>query len=334
EQRDDMARFLLSIPFPPSQRRPYTSVVTERARKGFELFHILGDDDPSKKKANICGNCHRMPHLVSTYTPGTGMDAPTWRGAYDRFLILPQGRLNIIDFPFYSRVADKGQSEEKIWRFSWGGRERFNPVWDMVLEMSTGFSGAFGRQLTLSKESSNSDAQADLLGALERASEQGAIVLEADGVLIKDTLPQRIHLQLDADNVYRNASGTLSIKHDELLERVREGELIMTLTARHGKNCNVDSPQPAIWTVGPIENNVGRSLFPFFTPITKQWRSVVVTSRKMLRYISTAHARKVFFHFGRMSGFPYNWQTFQMEACIYYSYKIQMGSSVMTLLFM
>ena len=269
EQRDDMARFLLSIPFPPSQRRPYTSVVTERARKGFELFHILGDDDPSKKKANICGNCHRMPHLVSTNTPGTGMDAPTWRGAYDRFLILPQGRLNIIDFPFYSRVADKGQSEEKIWRFSWGGRERFNPVWDMVLEMSTGFSGAFGRQLTLSKESSNSDAQADLLGALERASEQGAIVLEADGVLIKDNLPQRIHLQLDADNVYRNASGTLSIKHDELLERVREGELIMTLTARHGKNCNVDSPQPAIWTVGSIEKQRGPQSFPVLHPNNK-----------------------------------------------------------------
>ncbi len=33
------------------------------------------------------------------------MDAPTWRGAYDRFLILPQGRLNIIDFYFYGGAA-------------------------------------------------------------------------------------------------------------------------------------------------------------------------------------------------------------------------------------
>ena len=116
-QRDDMATFLLSVPYPPAQRRPYTSEVTQRARDGFRLFHIDGDNDPSKPKANVCGNCHRMPHLVSTNTPGTGMDAPTWRGAYDRFLILPQGRLNIHQFPFYRRVAERGQPEEDIWRF-------------------------------------------------------------------------------------------------------------------------------------------------------------------------------------------------------------------------
>ena len=49
----------------------------------------------------VCGDCHRMPFWTSTKTPGTGMDAPTWRGAYDRWMILPQGRLNIIDFDFY-----------------------------------------------------------------------------------------------------------------------------------------------------------------------------------------------------------------------------------------
>ena len=69
------------------------------------------------------------------------------------FLILPQGRLNIHEFPFYRDVAQRGQPEADIWRFSWGGRERFNPVWDMVLEMSTGYSGAFARQVTLTKES-------------------------------------------------------------------------------------------------------------------------------------------------------------------------------------
>jgi hypothetical protein len=49
-----------------------------------------------------------MPHWVSTNTPGTGMDAPTWRGAYDRWLILPQGRLNIIDFDFFERIIQQG----------------------------------------------------------------------------------------------------------------------------------------------------------------------------------------------------------------------------------
>ncbi len=48
------------------------------------------------------------------------------------FLILPQGRLNIIDFDFYRRVAEAGNSERAIWKFSWQGREEFDPVWEMV----------------------------------------------------------------------------------------------------------------------------------------------------------------------------------------------------------
>ena len=119
-ERDDMALFLLSVPYPPAQRRAFDNVLSEEAEQGFKLFHIEGDLDPSKPRPNVCGNCHRMPFLVSTNTPGTGMDAPTWRGAYDRFLILPQGRLNIIDFDFYRRVAERGQSEEDIWRFLLG----------------------------------------------------------------------------------------------------------------------------------------------------------------------------------------------------------------------
>ena len=123
--RDAMARFLLSIAYPPAQRRPYTNEVTKRARDGFELFHVHGDMQP---RQNVCGDCHRMPFLVSTNTPGTGMDAPTWRGAYDRWLILPQGRLNIIDFPFYRNLAERGAPERGVWRLSWGGRERLSLI--------------------------------------------------------------------------------------------------------------------------------------------------------------------------------------------------------------
>jgi YVTN family beta-propeller protein len=103
-ERDDMAKFLLSVPYPPSQRRSYTNVLSSEAKDGFRLFHIEGDlqGDP---EPNVCGNCHRMPFWVSTNTPGTGMEAPTWRGAYDRCLILPQGRLNLIDFDFYRDIT-------------------------------------------------------------------------------------------------------------------------------------------------------------------------------------------------------------------------------------
>ncbi|MEM6473840.1 MAG: hypothetical protein AAF802_30070 [Planctomycetota bacterium] len=129
-QRNELAKFLLAIPFPPSKNRAFTNVVSGRAKRGFELFHIDGHLD-EKPKPNVCGDCHRMPHLVSTNTPGTGMDAPTWRGAYDRFMILPQGRLNILEFDFYRRIAEEGIPEHKMWQFSWQGQRRFDPIWDM-----------------------------------------------------------------------------------------------------------------------------------------------------------------------------------------------------------
>ncbi|NIP97832.1 MAG: hypothetical protein GWO24_32135, partial [Akkermansiaceae bacterium] len=78
--RDDLAKFLLSVPYPPAPRRPYTNVLSDEAEEGFELFHIIGDKG-NKTGSGLCGNCHRMPFWVSTNTPGTGMDAPTWRGA-------------------------------------------------------------------------------------------------------------------------------------------------------------------------------------------------------------------------------------------------------------
>ena len=265
-QRDDMATFLLSVPYPPAQRRPYTSEVTQRARDGFRLFHIDGDNDPSKPKANVCGDCHRMPHLVSTNTPGTGMDAPTWRGAYDRFLILPQGRLNIHEFPFYRDVAQRGQPEEDIWRFSWGGRERFNPVWDMVLEMSTGYSGAFARQVTLTKVSIADESTLELLAALEQASREGAVVLQGDGVRSGDDSSSAVNFQFGADGRYHEQFGDSSFTRDQLLGNINAGKLTITLTARHGEHCDVDHPQPAIWTVGPIEKQRGSQKFPVLYP--------------------------------------------------------------------
>ena len=262
-QRDDMAKYLLTVPFPPAQRRPYTSEVTQRARDGFQLFHIDGDNDPSKPKPNVCGDCHRMPHLVSTNTPGTGMDAPTWRGAYDRFLILPQGRLNIVEFPFYHEVAERGQSEEEIWRFSWAGRERFNPVWDMVLEMSTGYSGAFARQVTLSKETVADKLTLDLLPALEAAALEGAVVLEGNGVTDSSS---PVHLQFGPDARYHSMAGDLSLSHAELLQEVAAGRLIVTWTGQHGVNCDIEHPQPIIWTIGSIEEQRGSQKFPVLYP--------------------------------------------------------------------
>ena len=264
-ERDAMASFLLSVPYPPAQRRAYDNVLSSGAADGFRLFHIDGDlqGDP---EPNVCGNCHRMPFWVSTNTPGTGMDAPTWRGAYDRWLILPQGRLNIIDFDFYRSITAQGVPEENMWRFSWASRTRFNPVWNMVLEGSTGFSGAFARQLTLNRQTAGDVPSHDLLDALEQAATEGAVVLQAEGLFIDGADVIRAVLQFDAPfqgGTYVERGGNRrSFTRDELLAMAASGEFIATFTGRVGTNSDVDSPQPALWTTSAIQVQSGPQRFP------------------------------------------------------------------------
>ena len=257
DERNDMAVYLLSIPYPPAPKRPYTNVLTNEARQGFSLFHVEGDNNPNFNQPNVCGNCHRMPFLTSARTPGkNGMKAPTWRGAYDRHMILPQGRLNIIDFPWIATIAEKGRDERSTWQLTWSGstgpRHRFNPVWNMVLEGSTGFSGAFARQVTFSKDVFDDT----LLIAMESAASQGAVVLEADGAFIDNAEVQKVQLQFDPDykgGVYvdKAMQGKYYSKAD-LIRYAELGKFIGTFTARHGVNADVNSPQPALWTWGSI----------------------------------------------------------------------------------
>ncbi|RLT08348.1 MAG: hypothetical protein DWI24_11050, partial [Planctomycetota bacterium] len=268
--REAMAAFLLSVPYPPAQRRSFDNRLSKKAADGFKLFHIEGDIDPSKPKPNVCGDCHRMPFLVSTNTPGSGMDAPTWRGAYDRWLILPQGRLNIIDFPFFRSVADQGSPERSIWQFSWAGRRRFDPVWDMVLEASTGFSGAFARQITLNRHSHAHPITAELLNALEQSSAEGASLLQAEGLFINQDNAIPLALQFDAQykgGSYVAMSGNReAYSRSALLALAQQGRFIGTFTARMGLEGDIAKPQPALWTLGPIEKQTGAQKFPALYP--------------------------------------------------------------------
>jgi len=272
-ERDAMAKFLLSVPYPPAQRRAYDNVLSREAVKGFRLFHVDGDNDPSRRKPNVCGDCHRMPSLVSTDTPGTGMDAPTWRGAYDRWLILPQGRLNIIDFDFYEHMARRGAPERDVWRMSWGGRERFDPVWNLVLEGSTGFSGAFARQVTLSRESTLIPLTRDLLEALEESAREGAVVLQGEGVLVEGKKVTPVAMQFETRrkaNPYITRDGGRSFTRSQLLLLAAEGRFVATFTARLGNKMNADHPQPGLWTLGPIHKQRGRQEFPILHRGMKQ----------------------------------------------------------------
>ena len=258
-ERDDMAKFLLNVTYPPAQRRAFDNELSERAQEGFELFHITGDVGGTPG-GNLCGNCHRMPFWVSTNTPGTGMDAPTWRGAYDRFLILPQGRLNIIDFPFYQRVAEQGIPERSVWQFSWGGRRAFDPVWEMVLEGSTGHSGSFARQVTLNESTAEEALTNDLLNALEISCSEGGVVLQGEGVIFKSD--RTIPVMFQFDDGYKSVKGEQVYSRGQLLKLAAEGNFIGTFTGRHGENADYDHPQPGIWTLGPIQQQRGKQKFP------------------------------------------------------------------------
>lgn len=266
EDRVALAKFILEVPYPPAPKRAYDNVLTQRARDGFELFHIKGNLEREKPKPNVCGDCHRMPFWVSTNTPGTGMDAPTWRGAYDRWMILPQGRLNIIAFDFYKKLTEKGVPERDLWRLSWRGHERFDPVWDMALEGSTGFHGSFSRQLTFNNHTISDPEFLDLLSVLEGAAKEEAIILRGHGIALNVTEPQSLNLVYKEGSdgwVYQDLTEQTSIfTHQEMLDSIQTGNLIITLTAHIGSSIGFDTPQPAIWASGPIQQQRGRQEFP------------------------------------------------------------------------
>lgn len=69
----------------------------------------------------------------------------------------------------------------------------------MVLEGSTGVSGALGRQVTLNRFTAKRGRSVDLLKALEGASAEGAVVLQVDGVFLDGELSSPVQLQFDAE---------------------------------------------------------------------------------------------------------------------------------------
>lgn len=259
EERDAMATFLLSVPYPPAQRRAISNALSATARSGFRLFHIDGDLQP---QVNVCGDCHRMPFWVTTNTPGTGMEAPTWRGAYDRWLILPQGRLNVIDLDFYRNMANLGAPEQNIWSLSWAQRPRFNPVWNMVTEGSTGFHGAYGRQVTLNQASVDGPLTDTLFEAMESAADEGGVVLKGFAVFTGTDEPAIAEL-VYSNGLYQDLNdGDRPYRRGQLKARANRGTFSGTFTAYSGPNVNVDHPQPGLWTLSPYHLQTGRQVFP------------------------------------------------------------------------
>ena len=256
--RDALATFILSVPYPPAPTRAYDNKLSASARRGFFDFSLLQDSSEPSTGTQTCGSCHKMPFLVSTNTPGTGMDAPTWRGAYDRWMMLPQGRLNIIDL---MQIVDMDLSfpERDMWILAGASPD----IWDMVLQGSTGFPGGFARQLTLNTDTAGLPETLALIRALEIADKEGAVVLQGEGARVVDgTAVRPVAVDFDWPR-YNNRSGTGAYSRIRLITEAESGNMVVTFTARLGPNVDVDHPQPALWPVAPIQAQTRTVELPF-----------------------------------------------------------------------
>ena len=225
-ERAAMAKYLLSVPYPPSPERPYTNAMTAQARDGIRKFQF----------EKQCGNCHRMPFWTMTNMGGSGMDVPSWRGANDRWKNAPQNRFFFADLVRNDR---RGFPEEF-------GFTSDRAMFQMILEGSVGFSGAHGRQATLNRQTARLRETRLLLEALENSAANGGIVLHGEGVLRRlDGTYRTLALEY-RDGAYFERERARSFRRQGLVSLAARGRVLLTVTARLGANADYARPQPTL----------------------------------------------------------------------------------------
>ncbi|NCF89561.1 MAG: hypothetical protein GWQ05_01165 [Verrucomicrobiaceae bacterium] len=259
-ERDAMAIFLLNLSHMPTPGRAYTDELSEAALTGFERFHVTGARDTKVLNTNVCGSCHTFPYLA---TDQNSMNVPSFRGALDRFITQAQGRNSVIDLGGVKQVAEEGWPEEAVWRriLNMGEHKRLWPVLDMFKESSMGFSGAFGRQVTLNKDTVSDPVTRDLLDALENSAREESTVLKISARFIANRSVSEANRSIDLHFTNgRYEQDGHSWTRDQLVQHARKGSFIGTFTAYHG--ADIVSPPPAIWTKGVLHKQRGAQLFP------------------------------------------------------------------------
>ena len=138
-----------------------------------------------------------------------------------------------------------------------------NPnIWEMVLQGSTGFSGAFGRQATLRPATARTLQTRQILDALTQAAAEGAIRLQADGVRIAADGATPLALEyVDGAFAARDGSPSNAFSRQALVSEAAAGRLILTLTGRLGTQ--LDHPPPALWQDVPIQQQTPAVEVPF-----------------------------------------------------------------------
>jgi hypothetical protein len=287
-----MASFLASVAFPPARSRSMDDTLSDAAYRGFADFFVdqggLGAAIPGQAGISSCGDmdngCHELPLLTSTNTNTLqGFDAPTMRGMTDRFvqfsMAISSNRVALeeaaigVPIPFLGIQLTappsplpwdpaEGFEEDVVFAAAFNafdGIYNVGPldIFQMIEEMSTGTSGAIGRQVTLSRESTDASHLAstlELVDALEAADERGVVNLHAVGRWLPLPFPAEMaYEELDeGGHAYVMPEGE-ALSRDDLIARVRAGRLLVTLTAHLPAEYGSE-PQPLL---RPASNGFG-----------------------------------------------------------------------------
>ncbi|MDJ0865677.1 MAG: beta-propeller fold lactonase family protein [Myxococcota bacterium] len=264
-ERDAMAVFLRSVPYPPARSRRLDDQFSELGALGWR--HFVVGTDAEHPGCSRAGACHSLPFWANSNTPGSGMDAPTFRGMTDRHLLLPNGRAGmweLISATGLNEVPwDPNHGPDEL--YSWGmtfGTE-FVPLtnraslgtgpfslFQLFEEGSTGFSSTVGRQVTLDPNTTapaQLDATVALLARLEQADADGVVQLLLQGVELRWGLSDRTTYAYEDGLYWRLPNRQRGLSRQELIEGAQRGDRVVTATARLGPAVDVDHPQPALW---------------------------------------------------------------------------------------
>lgn len=265
-ERQNMARFLGSVSYPPARSRRIDDTVTAAASQGFaDFFMDQGGNGGGVAQtcADTTGGCHALPLGVSSNSPVVGaFDAPTMRGMTDRFLQFSGGFTSpeeVMDLAAFAQGQGVipwnpavGLDELTVFSVAFTA---FNPVYNvfpddmfqMFEEASTGFSGAFARQVSLNSRTASGALRAGteaLLAALEERDEDQAVNLHGAGVRNGSPI-QLWYLESSQEYIDQSNPPQFQLTRTQILDEAEAGTLVMTFTADLRLNTG-SKPMPLI----------------------------------------------------------------------------------------
>jgi YVTN family beta-propeller protein len=275
-ERVDMATFLELVSYPPARSRRPDDVLTAEAVSGFDdfFFDQGGNAFGPDTCADMIGGCHTLPFLTGTNSNFVGgFDAPTMRGITDRWLQFSAGVTNVeenlvgatliggTDVPW---SATLGFDERAVWALAFGSasvpgafRNVYNvgpfEVFQMIEEMSTGYSGAQGRQVTLNTQTTSGGELAQteaIMTALENADSAGLVNLRGSGLRGGNPITYSF-----TDAGLYETRGLGDLTRAELIAEAQAGTTMLTLTAALRPNVGKENFPPPALSVGSVGSN-------------------------------------------------------------------------------